>query len=257
MRGIEDKRIVIAGGGSGIGAATADRLGAEGARLIVGDLNLPGAQETAYRITAAGGTARAVHFDLADEQSTRALVRAAVEAYGGIDGLANVGADLSAGTIREDHDVAEMNLAVWERTFRVNIMGFGVACSEAVRHFAAQGLGGAIVNISSEVAASGDDTRPAYAASKAGVNALTRQIASHWGRRNVRCNSVAPGIILSKVNEGRASAEHIASWTEKTSLGRAGKGPELAAAVAFLLSDEASFITGQVLYVNGGSHFHG
>jgi NAD(P)-dependent dehydrogenase (short-subunit alcohol dehydrogenase family) len=257
MRGIRGKRFVVAGGGSGIGAATAERLAAEGARVIVGDINETGAKATVGRITGAGGEGKAFRFDMADEKSTNALIQACVEAYGGIDGLANVAADLSPATISGDHDVLEMSLPIWERTLRVNLIGHAFTCREAIRNFVKQGTGGAIVNVSSEAANCGENTRPAYAASKAGTNALMREIALRWGKSGIRCNCVAPGIILSETHRAQASEEHVQLWTGRTVLGRAGAPSELAAAIVFLLSDDASYISGQVHHVNGGSHFHG
>lgn len=257
MKGLDGKRIVVAGAGSGIGAATAERLASEGARVIVGDINEAGAHATAERIAAAGGTARAMRFDLADERSTDALIQAATDSYGGLDGLANIAADLSPDTMAGDLDVLDMSLAVWERTLRVNAIGFAFTCREAVRRFVAQGTGGAIVNVSSEAASCGEDTRPAYAASKAAVNAITRQIALRWGPSGIRCNSVAPGITMSETAEAQMPAEFKQQWLQLTTMRRFGRPPDLAATIAFLLSDDTAWVSGQVWHVNGGSHFHG
>lgn len=257
MKGLESKRIVVAGGAGGIGAAVCFRLAAEGARVIVGDINAAGAMATVDLIREAGGEAQAIHFDLADEESTNALIRAAVVNYGGIDGLANVAADLSPATMAADLDVLDMNVAVVERVFRVNTIGFALLCREAICNFVKQGMGGAIVNVSSEVASCGEDTRPAYAASKAGINAITRQIALRWGREGIRCNSVAPGITMSATAEEMMPAEFKDKWLNMTTLHQYGRPDDLAATIAFLLSDDTRWVSGQVWHVNGGSHFHG
>jgi NAD(P)-dependent dehydrogenase (short-subunit alcohol dehydrogenase family) len=257
MRGLADKRVIIAGGGAGIGEATCLRLAAEGARVAVGDINTGAAEDVAGRIRAGGGDAIAIPFDLADEQSTANLVQRAVDHLGGIDGLTNVGADLSPATIGADLDVADMDVAIWLRTLRVNMIGYACTCREAIRVMARQQTGGSIVNVTSESANCGEDTRPAYQASKAGINALTRQIALRWGRDNIRCNAVAPGIVLSETHIAQASREHCDKWIGMTTLARAGVPDELAATITFLLSDDTAWVSGQVWHVNGGSHFHG
>lgn len=257
MADFAGRRIVIAAGGSGIGAATATRLAAAGASVIVGDINEAGARDVAQRIVDAGGVARPFTFDLADEQSTNALIQAAVDAYGGLDGLANIGADLSHATMEGDKDVLEMSWPIWERTMRVNVVGHAFTCREAIKQFLKQGTGGAIVNVSSEAASCGEDTRPAYAASKAGVNALMRQIALRWGKEGIRCNCVAPGITMSATAEEQMPPEFKQQWLDLTTMKRFGRPEDLAATIAFLLSDDASWISGQVWHVNGGSHFHG
>lgn len=258
MRGLQGKRIVVnGGGGNGMGAATSKRLAAEGAQVIVGDINEAAAQATAEEIRAVGGTAKAFQFDLSDETSTNALIQAAIAEYGGIDGLANVAAELSPEVMAADLDVLEMNVATWNRVFRVNTIGTALACREAIRQFVKQGTGGAIVNVSSAVANDGEDTRPAYAASKAAVQAFTRQIALRWGPEGIRCNCVAPGITLNARSEVSMPPEFKEKWLKLTTMRRFGRPDDLAATITFLLSDDASWVSGQVWHVNGGSHFNG
>lgn len=257
MNRFDGKRVVVAAGGSGIGAATSERLAREGAKVVVGDINEDGARATVERITAAGGTAQAMKFDLADEASTDALIRKCVDLYGGIDGLANIGADLSPETMAGDLDVLEMNIETWQRTMRVNVIGHALTCREAIRQMVKQGTGGAIVNVSSEAASCGEDTRPAYAASKAGVNALMRQIALRWGKEGIRCNCVAPGITMSATAEEQMPADFKQQWLDLTTMKRFGRPEDLAATIVHLLSDDAAWVSGQVWHVNGGSHFHG
>jgi NAD(P)-dependent dehydrogenase (short-subunit alcohol dehydrogenase family) len=251
------KRIVVAAGGSGIGAAVSRRLAQEGGSVVVGDINLAGAEAVVAEITASGGKAIAVQFDLAEEQSTNALIQACVETYGGIDGLANIGADLSPETMAGDLDVLEMSEAIWLRTMRVNVIGHAFTCREAIRNFVKQGTGGAIVNVASEAASCGEDTRPAYAASKAGVTALMRQIALRWGAEGIRCNCVAPGITMSATAEAQMPEDFKKQWLDLTTIKRFGRPEDQAATILFLLSEDAGWVSGQVWHVNGGSHFHG
>jgi len=257
MNRFADKRVVIASGGSGIGAATAERVASEGGRVVVGDINEEGAIATVERIRADGGTAEAIRYDLAEEASTNALIARCVDAFGGIDGLVNVGADLSPQTMTGDLDLLEMDIAVWQRVMRVNVIGHALTAREAIRHMVGQGTGGSIVCVSSEAASCGEDTRPAYAASKAGVNALMRQIALRWGKEGIRCNCVAPGITMSATAEEQMAPDFKQKWLDMTTMKRFGRPADLASTIVHLLSDDAAWVSGQVWHVNGGSHFHG
>ncbi|MEV0381477.1 SDR family oxidoreductase [Nonomuraea sp. NPDC050643] len=251
MRGLKDKTIVVAGGATGIGAATAERLAEEGSRVLVGDLDLEGAEATAARIAAAGGTAVAAGFDLADEASVARLFERAVAAFGGVDGLFNVGADLSPGTLGRDADLLAMDAAVWRRTFEVNLIGFAHTCRAAIPLLLDSG-GGAIVNTSSGAAYVGEPVRPAYAASKAGINTLTRHIASRWGKKGIRCNGLSPGMVLSETGLATMSEEFRAAGLAANRSTRLGRPSDLAAAAAFLLSGDAEWINGQTWCVDGG-----
>jgi NAD(P)-dependent dehydrogenase (short-subunit alcohol dehydrogenase family) len=254
MRGLKGKRIVVASGATGIGAATAERLAAEGSQLIVGDINEAGLAETVERIKQAGGRAHAAHYDLADAGSIAALIEASITRYGGIDGLANIGADVGTTTLQNDFDVGAMDVAIWERTLRVNLIGHALLMKAALPHFIAQG-GGAIVSVSSASAYMGDASLPAYAASKAGLHALIRHVARRWGKDNVRCNGVAPGLVLTGPARGAFTPAELARNLEQLPLPRHGEPADLAATIAFLLSDDAEWITGQVIATNGGIAF--
>lgn len=251
MRGLQGKRIVVAGGATGIGAATAQRLAAEGASVVVGDINAAAAEATVKSITATGGTAIAVEFDLADEASIQALIDRAVAAFDGIDGLYNVGADLSANTLGRDTDLLEMDPAVWRRTHEVNLLGYALACRAVLPHLLAQG-GGVIVNTSSGAASGGEPQRPAYAASKAGINALTRHVASRWGKEGVRCNAVAPGLVMGETQQQQGDRQLQTMALQYARSPRLGEPADLAATVAFLFSDDAEWVSGQVWSINGG-----
>lgn len=254
MRGLAGKRIVVASGATGIGAATAERLAAEGARILVGDINDSALAETVKRIRAAGGTAHAAHYDLADAASVAALIESCIARYDGIDGLANIGADVGTSTLKNDFDVGSMQAAVWERTFRVNLIGHALLMKAALPHFIAHG-GGAIVSVTSAAAYQGDGTIPAYAASKAGLHALIRHVARRWGKQNVRCNGVAPGLVLTGPARAAFTPEELEKNLELLPLPRHGEPQDLAAAITFLLSEDAAWITGQVISVNGGFAF--
>jgi NAD(P)-dependent dehydrogenase (short-subunit alcohol dehydrogenase family) len=250
-RGLTDKVAVIAGGATGIGAATATRLAAEGALVVVGDVSADGATATAESIRGSGGTATAVTFDLADPDSVRALIDSAVAELGGVDLLFNVGSDM--GMLRGDTDVVDMDFAVWDRTMTVTVRGYAASMKYAIPVMLSRG-GGGIVNMSSAAAFIGEPTRPAYATAKAGIGALTRHVASRWGRDGIRCNAVAPGFTGTDVMRS------IPQWPEleaaalrKTPSTRVGYPSDIAAMVAFLMSDEGAWVNGQVINIDGGA----
>jgi len=252
MNGLQGKRIVVAGGGNGIGRATAERLALEGALVTVGDINLAAAESTATAIVRAGGVAHAVRFDLGDELSIQALVDAAVDQFGGVDGLYNVGADASEAVLGRDGDLLEMDVSVWRRTFEVNLTGYALTARAVLPLFIEQG-GGVIVNTSSLAAHVGDTRRAAYQSSKAGINALTRHIAARWGRDGVRSNAVSPGVVLTESSEKMALNEEAMAYVLQTIPStRLGKPDDLAGVVSFLFSDDAEWINGQVWSINGG-----
>ena len=175
--------------------------------------------------------------------------------FGGVDGLFNVGADLSPNTVGRDGDLLELDPAVWRRTFEVNLLGYAHACRAVIPQFLNQG-GGAIVNTSSNAAFLGEATRPAYAASKAGVNALTRHIAARWGKDGIRCNGVSPGLVLTEAVQQGMSEKMKAGGLAATRSPRLGMPADLASTAAFLLSDDAEWINGQTWSIDGGGSFH-
>lgn len=252
MRGLKDKVVIVAGGASGIGAATARRLAEEGARVLVGDLNSDGAEGIAAEIRNQGGHAIAHEFDIADEQSCADLVSAAVEKFGGVDGLFNVAADLSAGTLGRDADLVETPVEVWQRSLAVNLTGYFFTARHTLPAMLERG-GGAIVNTISGLVLNGDRSRVSYGASKSGLLALSKHIATRWGRDGIRCNVVAPGMVLTDNSLARNTEEERASVFEMLRSPRFGKPDDIAATVTFLLSEDGSWINGQVLPVNGGA----
>jgi NAD(P)-dependent dehydrogenase (short-subunit alcohol dehydrogenase family) len=252
MRGLAGKVAVVAGGGSGIGAATARRLAAEGAAVVVGDLDGDNAEAVAAEVRDAGGHAVAARFDISVDEEVGALIGVALAEFGGLDHMHANAADLSPETIGRDSDALTVPLEVFDRTLTVNLRGHLLCTRHALEPIIERG-GGAVVYTSSAAGHMGERERPSYAAAKAGINSLARHVASRWGRDGIRANAVAPGLVLTP-----AMADTIAPEFEEYALGvgrspRLGRPDDIAAMVAFLMSDDAEWINGQVLSVDGGA----
>jgi NAD(P)-dependent dehydrogenase (short-subunit alcohol dehydrogenase family) len=254
MRGLSGKRIIVASGATGIGAATAERLAQEGAQVLIGDINERGLESTVSRIRASGGKAAGFRFDLADAASVAALVQDCIERFGGVDGLANIGADIETARGELDQDLLGMDIAAWERTMRVNLIGHALTIRAALPHLIRAG-GGAIVGVSSAAAYGGFANGPAYGCSKAALNALARHVAQRWGKDNIRCNYIAPGWILSESARQYLDREKHDAAVAALPLTRLGEPADTAALLTFLLSEDAAWITGQVIAINGGAAF--
>lgn len=249
---LQGKAIIVIGAGSGIGAATVRRLAAEGARVCVADINMGGAEKVAAEITASGAEAFAVSVDLADEKSVNAAVDTAVERLGGLDGAHVNAADLQ--TIMHDSDALTVDLAVFDRTLAINLRGHLLCTRAVLPHLLARG-GGAIVYTSSGSADSGEPVRPSYGASKSGLNALMRHVASCWGQRGITANCVAPGFTLTPEMEksGHLTEELLDYMRSRIPGTRLGRPEDIAGVVAMLLSEDGRWINGQVYNVNGGA----
>jgi 2-hydroxycyclohexanecarboxyl-CoA dehydrogenase len=239
----------VTGGASGIGAATARRLAAEGARVVVADIDLPGACAVADEVAGF-----AVACDVADVASVRQAVAEAERAVGLIDILVNnAGGDRLALFVDTDE-------AQWDRVIGVNLRGT-LACTHAVLRGMQERGRGAIVNVASESGRVGTVAGSVYSACKAGVIGFTKAIARESARRGVRCNAVAPGPIDTPLLQRMAAAGELGAALKRsmigaTLMGRTGTPEEVAAVIVFLASDDAAYITGETLAVSGGLSLH-
>ncbi|MGE0306837.1 MAG: SDR family NAD(P)-dependent oxidoreductase [Acidimicrobiia bacterium] len=240
---------IVTGGGSGIGRVTALCLASHGAAVALADINGDAAGAVAAEVEAAGGRALAVIADLGIEKSIIAMIEQTVAEFGRLDILHNNAAVLSPNVLGRDNLIHEMNLEVWNTTFAVNLTGAMLASKYAIPHMINSG-GGSIINTSSGAAFRGDVRQTAYGISKAALNALTKSIAVQYGKQGIRCNAIAPGMIVHAALKNDEAA--LAARLEKHSTPRLGAPEDIANAVAFLASDEASFITAQIISVDGG-----
>lgn len=244
--------ILIVGGATGIGQSTAAHLAQQGARIVVGDINLESAENTAQSIRDSGGSAIAIAYDQSDQQSISALISQAAKHFGQLDGLFANAADMK--TIIRDSDLLSMDISVWQRTLAVNLIGTNLLIKAALPHMLAQG-GGSIVCTSSSAASIGESERPAYAASKAAINAVCRHVSSRWGKEGIRCNALAPGFILTDTTKANIPLETLGKMLKGYNSNRLGNTMDIASAVGFLMSDESSWVNGQVWHINGGVYY--
>lgn len=241
-----DRTVIVTGGGSGIGRVMAQRFAAEDAAVVVADVVAERAQAVVREIEDAGGRALATHTDVSAGSEVAEMVAAATEAYGRLDVLVNNAA------IEGGDDVLVIDEATWDRDLAV-VLKSAFLCSKAVLPGMLERRSGVIVNIAS-VNALAYFANESYSAAKAGMISLTRSIAVRYGDRGIRANAIAPGTIRTPIWQARVDKEpqileRLVKWYP---LGRVGEPEDVAHAALFLASDEASWITGSVLRVDGG-----
>lgn len=246
---LEGKSILVAGAGA-IGGALAARYAGEGASVTLGDINLENAQNAVNAIHAAGGEAQALFLDGADDGSIAAAVETACAKYGGLDG-AHINFARFADTITDT--IVDLAMDKFDDSIRVNIRGFALCTRHIVPALQARG-GGSIVYTSSSAAYIGDPGLPVYAISKSAIQALMRHVASRYGPEGIRANCIAPGLILHPRLEKQLSDAFKDKALGSTSIkSRLGRPDDIAAVGALLMSDEGSYLTGQVINVDGGA----
>jgi NAD(P)-dependent dehydrogenase (short-subunit alcohol dehydrogenase family) len=246
---------IVTGAASGIGRASALALARAGAAVVVADLDAAGAARVAAEIEAQGGRAIGQRTEVSEPDSVEAMVAVAASRFGGLDVLHNNAAASDPAVIGADGELVGLELPIWERTLAVNLRGPMLGCKYAIPRMLERG-GGAIVNTSSISGLTGDVARLAYGVSKAGLDSLTRYVATQYGKRGIRCNSIAPGVIATPALAANVPREQIAIYEESHLTPRLGSPEDIAAMVLFLASDAARFVTGQTLCVDGGLLAH-
>ncbi len=247
----EKKVALVTGAGSGIGRATALRFASEGADVAAADINLETAQKTAAEISAMGRRSVAIQADVSVEEDNRRMVEEAVQALGKLD-IVFANAGVGGGQL-----ISEMSAEDWDRVIRINLRGNFLTCKYSVPELIRNG-GGAIVTMASSMAGwDTSTTGAAYMASKEGVVGLTKSLALQLGRYQIRVNAICPGVIKTHLGHhpGMSQAEFDARYerfSKRIPLRRVGQPEDVAAAVAFLASDDARHITGSALLIDGG-----
>ena len=253
MGQLDGKVVVLSGGASDIGRATALRLASEGAAVAVGDVSLDGAALVAEEVTAAGGQALGVVCDVRREESVAALVRAAAETFGGVDCVDH---NAAWSHPRLDSDATGIELGVWDRTIEITTRGALLLARQAIPFMVERG-GGSIVTISSGTSTIGESVRVAYGVSKAALNQLTRHLAVRYGREGIRANAIAPGFILTATAAANVPDDVQLRLAAANPMRRLGTPDDIARVVAFLCSDASGYLNGQVLHVDGGHQIAG
>jgi NAD(P)-dependent dehydrogenase (short-subunit alcohol dehydrogenase family) len=251
---LDGKVAIITGAGGRLGKASVLAMAGAGAAVLAVDRVLDGAEAICEAAARVGGKAIAHQADVSDEADVSGMIAMAVAQFGGVDVMFN-----NAGLIGLEHLIGLLDLDVelWDQILAVNLRGVMLGCKHVVPAMIGRG-GGSIINTSSDASLAGDVVNLAYAAAKAGVNTLTAYVAASFGKHNIRCNAISPGIHLNDddiVAMGRAGgfrAEMYACLEEHCLLPRLGTPDDIAKAAVFLASDEAAYITGQVIQVDGG-----
>ncbi len=249
---LENKVAIVTGGAAGIGRAICELFAEEGAKVVVGDINTDGGQETVARIEEAGGSAVLVHTDVSQEAQVQGLVASAVSEYGAVNILVNDAAAFVFGKVQDVTD------ADWQRVFGVNVLGPSYTVKHALEPMRAAG-GGSIVNVASVSSFVAQPAFVPYNTSKGALLQLTRCLAMDLAPDNIRVNCVCPGAILTQATElhrqftGEAREKFLWDAANSNFQKRLGEPREIAYGALFLASDESSFMTGQPLIIDGGA----
>lgn len=250
MKRVENKVALVTGGASGIGLSAATLLAKEGAKVVIADFNIEGAKEVAETLVKEGYEASAVFLDAGDAKTIEAAVEFTVEQYGTITVLFN---NVGGTSLQKDLDVVNIDLDEFDRLVNMNLKSVLLGSRYAIPHMQKAG-GGSIINTASMAGFASDQIRTAYGATKAGVVNMTKYIATQYGKDSIRCNAIAPGLILTPAAKNNIPQGMLDIFEKFHALPYHGEADDIGHAVVFLASDESKFMTGQTLQIEGGHY---
>jgi NAD(P)-dependent dehydrogenase (short-subunit alcohol dehydrogenase family) len=252
MNRVRDKVAMVTGGAGGIGTAVARKLVEEGAKVVIADIKVDAARRLAEEI---GGSASAIGIDAEDVKSIAKAIATTVERHGRIDVLHNNAAATDMATIIADKGPADIEFDDFDHIMRVNLRGYLAGCKYAIPYMLKSG-GGVIINTTSAMSFAGLENYTAYSCSKAAINQLTRQVATMYGKQGIRCNAIAPFVILTEAAKAAVPPDMQKIYLRQALTPHLGEPQDIANLACFLASDESRFITGQIINCDGGVLAH-
>lgn len=252
MDRFKDKVIVITGAAGGIGEATTRRMVAEGGKVVIADYSKERAEKLANELTLSGADVRAFYFSATEQQSCKELIKFTQDEYSRIDILVN---NVGGTDLRRDRNIEELDIDYFEEAFRLNLACTMYLSQLVIPIMVSQGCGN-IVNVASVSGITADGQGTLYGASKAGVINVTKYIATQTGKKGIRCNAVAPGLILTPAALNNLDEKVRNVFLDQCVTPYLGQPEDIAATITFLASEEARYITGQTIIVDGGLTIH-
>lgn len=252
MNRFEDKIAIVTGAAGGIGEATTRRIVSEGGKVVIADYSKERADKLAGELAHSGADVRSIYFSATEVESCKELVDFAMKEYGKVDILIN---NVGGTNLKRDRSIEKLDLSYFDEVFHLNLYCMMYLSQQIIPVMEGHG-GGNIVNVASIGGITADASGTLYGTSKAGVINLTRYIATQAGKKNIRCNAVAPGLVLTPAALNNLDEKLRNVFLDQCTTPYLGKPEDIAATIAFLASDDARYVTGQTIVADGGLTIH-